>query len=83
MSSPVSSCSGVQGLTLAPDRGSTISIRNRQVNGCKVCVGSERSQRCSTSSEVKDGAPQLVSFLCDKPEDVFAVEISRNIGKSG
>lgn len=83
MSSPVYSCSGVQRLTLAPDRGSTISFRNRQVNGCKVCVGSGGSQQCSTSREVKDGAPESVVFSCNKPQDVFAVEISRNIGKSG
>lgn len=75
-------CAGVQGLTLAPDRGSTISIRNRQVNGCKVCVGSGRSQQCGASREVRDSAPESVSFSCGKPEDVFAVEVSRNIGKS-
>lgn len=83
MSSPVYSCSGVQWLTLAPDRGSTISIRNRQVNGCKVCVGSGSSQQCGTSREVKDGARESVFLNCNKPEDVFTVEISRNIGKSG
>lgn len=83
MSSPMYSCSGVQWLSIAPDRGSTISIRTRQVNGCKVCIGSERSQQCSTSREVKDSAPESVFFSCIKPEDVFTVEISRNIGKSG
>lgn len=83
MSSPMYSCSGVQGLNIAPDRGSTISIRTRQVNGCKVCVRPGRSEQCGTSREVKDSAPESVAFSCDKPENVFTVEISRNIGKSG
>lgn len=73
--------SGVQALTIAPDRGSTISIRNRQVDGCKVCVGSGRSRQCRSYWELKDST--AVEFDCSKPEDVFNVEIVRNIGKSG
>lgn len=76
------SCSGVQVLTFAPDRGSTISIRSRQVNGCKVCTSSGRSQHCSTYIDVKYNTPVTVTFNCSKPEDVFYVEITRNIGKS-
>lgn len=76
------SCSGVQVLTFAPDRGSTISIRSRQVNGCKVCTSSGRSQHCSTYIDVKYNTPVTVTFNCSKPEDVFNVEITRNIGKS-
>lgn len=83
MSSTMYSCSGVQVLTLAPDRGSTISIRNPQVNGCKVCTSSGRSQQCTNYKEVRDGAPERVVFGCSKPEDVFSVEIKRSIGKSG
>lgn len=75
------SCSGVQVLTFAPDRGSTISIRSRQVNGCKVCTSSGRSQHCSTYIDVKYNTPVTVTFNCSKPEDVFNVEITRNIGK--
>lgn len=70
-------------MTIVPDRGSTVSIRSRQVNGCKVCTGSGRSRQCSTYIEVKDNAPVSVTFDCSKPEDVFNVEIIRNIGKSG
>lgn len=83
MFSPVSWCSGVQALTLAPDRGSTISIRSRQANGCKVCTGSGRTKLCSTYIEVKSNAPVTVAFNCSNPEDVFNVEIVQNIGKSG
>lgn len=83
MFSALASCSGVQVLTLAPDRGSTIKIRSRQVNGCKVCTGSGRTKLCSTYLEVKDNAPLTVAFDCSRPEDVFSVEIVRNIGKRG
>lgn len=83
MFSTVSSCSGVQALTLAPERGSTISIRSRQGDGCKVCISSGSSQQCSTYAEVKHNASVSVNFSCSKPEDVFNVEIVRNIGKSG
>lgn len=74
------SCSGVRAQTLAPDKGSSIRIRNRQVNGCKVCINSGRLKQCNTYLEVKDKAPLWVSFDCRKPEDVFSVEIVRNIG---
>lgn len=83
MFSAMSWCSGVQALTLAPDRGSTIKIRSRQVNGCKVCTGSGRTKLCNTYLEVKDKAPVAVAFDCSRPEDVFSVEIVRNIGKRG
>uniref|UniRef100_H2U5L0 CUB domain containing protein 1a n=1 Tax=Takifugu rubripes TaxID=31033 RepID=H2U5L0_TAKRU len=73
--------SGVQALTLAPERGSTIRIRSRQVNGCKVCTGSGRTKLCNTYLEVN--ASLTVAFDCSRPEDVFNVEIVRNIGKRG
>eukprot|EP00066_Takifugu_rubripes_P014553 XP_011603819.1 PREDICTED: CUB domain-containing protein 1-like [Takifugu rubripes] len=71
--------SGVQALTLAPERGSTIRIRSRQVNGCKVCTGSGRTKLCNTYLEVNDNASLTVAFDCSRPEDVFNVEIVRNI----
>lgn len=81
MFSAMSSCSGVQVLTIAPDRGSTIRIRSRQVNGCKVCTGSGRTKQCTIYLEVKDKAS--LTFECNRPEDVFNVEIVRNIGRRG
>lgn len=83
MFSAMSSCSGVRALTFAPDRGSTIKIRSRQVNGCKVCTRSGHMKQCSTYLEVKDSAPVTLAFNCSRPEDVFNVEIVRNIGKRG
>lgn len=82
MFSTIYLCAGVQALILTPDTGSTITIRSRQVKGCKVCTGSGPSQQCSTYTEVKHKTSVLVTFDCSKPEDVFNVEIIRNIGKS-
>lgn len=73
---------GNQKLTLSPDRGTALSISSRQVKGCKVCTGTGRSQRCSTSLLLKDSAPVTVEFECSRPQDEFSVEIVRNIGKS-
>ncbi|XP_054637833.1 CUB domain-containing protein 1a isoform X2 [Dunckerocampus dactyliophorus] len=70
--------SGVQRLTLTPDRGTTLNISS-QVKGsaCKVCSGARR--RCDTTLVLKDSTPVVVEFDCRRPEDVFRVEIIRNI----
>nr|XP_057940532.1 CUB domain-containing protein 1a [Doryrhamphus excisus] len=70
--------SGLQKLKLTPDRGTTLNISN-QVKGsaCKVCSGQRR--RCDTSLVLKDNTPVEVEFDCRQPEDVFIVEIIRNI----
>ncbi|XP_042280954.1 CUB domain-containing protein 1-like isoform X1 [Thunnus maccoyii] len=73
--------SGVQKRTIAPDRGTTLNISSSQVKGsvCKVCTGSGRSRQCSTSVLLKDNAPVSVEFECSRPQDVFSMEIVRNI----
>lgn len=73
---------GVQKLTVTPDRGTTLSIWSSQTKGCKVCTGSGRSQQCNTSLLLKDSTPVSVEFDCSRPQDVFSVEIVRNIGKA-
>uniref|UniRef100_A0A3P8TVL7 CUB domain containing protein 1a n=1 Tax=Amphiprion percula TaxID=161767 RepID=A0A3P8TVL7_AMPPE len=72
----VSAVSGVQKLTVTPDRGTTISISNPQGKGCKVCTG---WRRCSTSVSLQSNDPVALEFDCSKPQDVFIVEIVRNI----
>ncbi|XP_059194352.1 CUB domain-containing protein 1a [Centropristis striata] len=63
---------------LAPDQGSTIRFSSSQVKGCRVCSGAGSSKKCSPSFlEVK--ASVLLDFECSKPQDVFSVEIERNI----
>lgn len=71
--------SGVQTLTVTPDRGTTLSISSSQVKGCKVCTVAGRSRTCNTSLLLKDSTPVSVEFDCSRPQDVFNVEIVRNI----
>lgn len=73
---------GALELTITPDRGSTLNITNSDVKGCKVCTGAARSRQCSASLLLKDNTPVSVEFDCSKPQDVFNVEIVKNIGKS-
>ncbi|GLD56485.1 CUB domain-containing protein 1-like protein [Lates japonicus] len=75
----VSAVSGVQKLTITPDRGTTFNIISTQVKGCQVCTGAGRSRRCSMSLLLKDSTPVSVEFDCSRPQDVFRVEISRKI----
>ncbi|XP_071325572.1 CUB domain-containing protein 1-like [Trachinotus anak] len=75
----VSTVSGVQKLTITPDRGTTFNISSTQVKGCEVCTRAGRSLQCDTSLELKDNTPVSVEFECSRPQDVFRVEISRSI----
>lgn len=79
LSGIVSTVSGVQKLTITPDRGTTFDISNAQVKGCKVCTGAGRSRRCVASLLLKDNTPVAVEFECSRPQDVFRVEINRSI----
>ncbi|XP_042346752.1 CUB domain-containing protein 1a [Plectropomus leopardus] len=71
--------STVSGLTITPDRGTTFNISNSQVRGCKVCTGAGRSRQCDPFVLLKDNTPVSVEFECAKPQDVFSVDIVRNI----
>ncbi|XP_069549359.1 CUB domain-containing protein 1a [Brachyistius frenatus] len=75
----VSAVSGVQKMTVTPDRGTTFNISNSQIEGCKVCTGSGRSRRCSTSLFLNNNTPVSLEFECSRPQDVFSVQIVRNI----
>lgn len=77
----VSTVSGAQTVTVTvtPDRGTTTTISSSQVKGCSVCTGLGRSQRCSTSLSLKDNTRVSVEFKCSRPQDVFSVEIVRQI----
>ncbi|XP_035019517.1 CUB domain-containing protein 1 [Hippoglossus stenolepis] len=75
----VSTASGVQKLTITPDKGTTFNITSTQVKGCQVCTGAGRSRRCDASLLLKDNTPVSVEFECPRPQDAFKVEISRNI----
>ncbi|KAM4633023.1 CUB domain-containing protein 1-like [Polymixia lowei] len=73
--------SGVQKMTISPDRGTTFNISSSQVKGsvCTVCTGEGRSQECGTSVLLRDTGVVSVEFKCSKPQDLISVEILRNI----
>ncbi|XP_033983545.1 CUB domain-containing protein 1-like [Trematomus bernacchii] len=71
--------SGVLKLPITPDRGTTLSISSSQVKGCKVCTGAGRLRQCGLSVVLKDNTRISVEFECSRPQDVFSVEIARNI----
>ncbi|XP_073341813.1 CUB domain-containing protein 1a [Pagrus major] len=73
------SVSGVQNLTVTPDRGTTLNISTTQVKGCKVCTLAGRSRQCTTSLLLKDNKRVQVEFDCSRPQDFFSVEVVRNI----
>uniref|UniRef100_UPI0037E79262 CUB domain-containing protein 1a isoform X1 n=1 Tax=Semicossyphus pulcher TaxID=241346 RepID=UPI0037E79262 len=68
--------SGVLKLTVTPDRGTTFNISSSQSKGCQVCTG---PGRCSTSQLLKENSRVSLEFKCSKPQDVFNVEVVRNI----
>ncbi|XP_074539146.1 CUB domain-containing protein 1a [Halichoeres trimaculatus] len=68
--------SGVQKLTVTPDRGTTFKISSSQVNGCQVCTA---PKRCSTSLLLTESSRVTLEFKCSRPQDVFSVEIVQNI----
>ncbi|XP_068179934.1 CUB domain-containing protein 1a [Antennarius striatus] len=72
-----------QRLSITSDRGTIIKIistvKSSQGKGCKVCTTVGRSQQCDTLLVLKDNSPASVEFDCSRPQDVFNVEIVRNI----
>lgn len=71
--------SGVQKLNVTPERGTTFNISSSQVKGCKVCTVAGSSRQCHPSLLLEDNTPVSLEFECSKPQDVFSVEIVRNI----
>ncbi|KAI3360427.1 hypothetical protein L3Q82_002329 [Scortum barcoo] len=68
-----------QRLSLTPDRGTTLSITSSQAKGCKVCTVARSPPQCNTSLLLKQATPVSVEFQCSRPQDVFSVEVVRNI----
>ncbi|XP_037639396.1 CUB domain-containing protein 1-like [Sebastes umbrosus] len=71
--------SGVQKLTVTPDRGTTIRISSSQVKGCKGCIVAGRSRQCDPPFVLTGSTSVSVEFDCTRPQDVFSVEIVQNI----
>lgn len=69
----------VQKLPVTPDRGTTLRISSNQVKGCKGCIVAGRSRKCDPPFVLTGGTSVSVEFDCPRPQDVFSVEIVRNI----
>ncbi|XP_026149675.1 CUB domain-containing protein 1-like isoform X2 [Mastacembelus armatus] len=79
LSCVVFSVSGVLKLAVTPDTGTTLIISSAKVKGCKVCKGAGLSRQCGTSLLLKESTPVSLVFECTTPQDVFRVEIVRDI----
>lgn len=67
-------------VTPEPDTIVTIS-RNTKAKECSVCVG--EGPTCNPKELVLRAARNTsVKFTCPQPQDVFSVEINREIGKT-
>lgn len=74
----VFSVSGVEKLTITPDRGTTLTISSPS-SDCKVCTVTGRTRKCAASLLLRDSTPVSVELECSKRQQVFDVEIVRNI----
>lgn len=67
-------------VTPEPDTIVTIS-RNTKAKECSVCVG--EGPTCNPKELVLRAARNTsVKFTCPQPQDVFSVQINRDIGKT-
>ncbi|KAF7660066.1 hypothetical protein LDENG_00288590 [Lucifuga dentata] len=79
LTSTVLCVSEVYKLTVTPGNGTTLNIRKVKGSQCTVCSGTGRSQQCHASLMLRDNTAASVEFKCSRPQDVFSVEIVRNI----
>lgn len=71
-------------MSVTPDPNTIIAIsRVAKEPDCSVCLDEGPKQRCNPQG-VRLTAPQntSVEFTCPKPQEVFSVEINREIGKN-
>lgn len=70
-------------MSVTPDPDTIVTIsRETKEPECSVCVGQEPKQKCHRKELIlKDATNTSVEFSCPQPQDVFSVEINREIGK--
>lgn len=69
-------------MSVTPDPNTIISIsRVTSEPDCSVCEKKAPEQTCNTQRlTLKDPTNTSVEFTCPQPQDVFSVEINREIG---
>ena len=70
-------------MSVTPDPNTIVFIRRDDTGpDCKVCDGGDPDKPCDSRELVlKVASVTSVTFTCDRPQDVFKVEINREIGK--
>ncbi len=69
-------------MSVTPDPNTIIIItRVADEPECNVCKDKEPNQKCDPKDlTLKDPTNTSVEFTCPQPQDVFTVEINREIG---
>lgn len=69
-------------MSVTPDPNTIITIsRVTEEPDCSVCVNQESKQNCNPKElTLEDPTNTSVEFTCPRPQDVFVVEIKRDIG---
>nr|XP_020453389.1 CUB domain-containing protein 1-like isoform X2 [Monopterus albus] len=72
---------GGRTMSVTPDPNTIVIIsRVTSVPDCSVCVNAPPNQKCNSKSlKITDPRSTLVEFTCPRPQDIFSVEINRQI----
>lgn len=71
---------GSKRMEVTPDPNTRIVITSTTPEpDCSVCKTVDSKQQCSTR-QLRLSDPSSVEFTCPKPQDVFSVEINRELG---
>uniref|UniRef100_A0A4W4E665 CUB domain containing protein 1a n=1 Tax=Electrophorus electricus TaxID=8005 RepID=A0A4W4E665_ELEEL len=64
-----------------PEPGTRVIIRrSSEESNCTVCVGEDPA--CSKTKILSDPQNMTVEFTCPSPQDIFTVEVNRDLGNS-
>lgn len=70
-------------MVVAPDLDTTVYVRKVDTGSdCTACIIEDSAPpKCSEELTLRSTQNSSVDFTCPQPQDVFAVEINRNIGR--
>lgn len=69
-------------MAVTPD-ADTMVIFSREAEGpqCSVCLGAGPNPTCNSDLTLREPLNTTIQFTCDKPEDIYKVEINREFGE--
>ncbi|KAL6457339.1 hypothetical protein MHYP_G00343020 [Metynnis hypsauchen] len=69
-----------QSVKVTPEPNTRVIISRKQASSdCTVCVGEGPSQTCAPEQTLSESLITTVDFSCSKPQDVFSVEVNRDL----